>query len=269
MRIEVVEQSAERFGFNVTRCRYAEMYRALGIPELGAVLSCNRDAALDRRVQSRDPADPDADDHAGRAVLRLPLRRANATCRQIRALKNLRHHAPYVTLAPAPYTPRHCGTVGTIALSSARAIAAETGFRTPEKRSSGVCPASEAWRPHPHAMSLACAAFFVRPTACCTRFLPQTARAAYGRDAGARASADGTAHPTALWHQHHRHPGTRHRRHHRLSWCSRIESMKSQSRFQADSAMTLGVMGRTPPAWPRCSSPRCGSASRTTGCARF
>jgi hypothetical protein len=46
MRIDIVEQSAERFGFNVTRCRYAEMYRALGIPELGAVLSCNRDAAL-------------------------------------------------------------------------------------------------------------------------------------------------------------------------------------------------------------------------------
>jgi hypothetical protein len=46
MRIEVLEQSDSRFAFNVTRCRYAEMYRALGIPELGAVLSCNRDAAL-------------------------------------------------------------------------------------------------------------------------------------------------------------------------------------------------------------------------------
>ena len=32
--------------YNVTRCRYAEMYRELGIPELGAILSCNRDAAL-------------------------------------------------------------------------------------------------------------------------------------------------------------------------------------------------------------------------------
>lgn len=30
----------------VTRCRYAEMYRALGIPELGETLSCSRDAAL-------------------------------------------------------------------------------------------------------------------------------------------------------------------------------------------------------------------------------
>ena len=46
LRIDVLEQSSERFDFNVTRCRYAEMYRELGIPELGAVLSCNRDAAL-------------------------------------------------------------------------------------------------------------------------------------------------------------------------------------------------------------------------------
>lgn len=46
LTIEVVEQTAERYDFNVTRCRYAEMYRALGIPELGAVLSCNRDFSL-------------------------------------------------------------------------------------------------------------------------------------------------------------------------------------------------------------------------------
>ena len=44
--LEVREQTNERLSFDVTRCRYAEMYRALGIPELGAVLSCNRDAAL-------------------------------------------------------------------------------------------------------------------------------------------------------------------------------------------------------------------------------
>ena len=46
LELEVVEQSDRRLAFNVTRCRYAEMYRALGIPELGAVLSCNRDASL-------------------------------------------------------------------------------------------------------------------------------------------------------------------------------------------------------------------------------
>lgn len=46
MQIDFLEQSEERLHFNVTGCGYAEMYRALGIPELGAVLSCNRDFAL-------------------------------------------------------------------------------------------------------------------------------------------------------------------------------------------------------------------------------
>jgi hypothetical protein len=46
LRIEVLEQSETAFSFNITRCRYAELYRALGIPELGAVLSCNRDFSL-------------------------------------------------------------------------------------------------------------------------------------------------------------------------------------------------------------------------------
>ena len=46
LEIEVVEQSESAFAFNVTRCRYAEMYRALGLEDLGATLSCNRDATL-------------------------------------------------------------------------------------------------------------------------------------------------------------------------------------------------------------------------------
>ena len=46
LQLRVVEQTPERFGFDVTRCRYAEMYRALGIPEWGEVLSCQRDGAL-------------------------------------------------------------------------------------------------------------------------------------------------------------------------------------------------------------------------------
>ena len=44
--LDVLQDSAENLNFNVTRCRYAELYRALGISELGAILSCNRDAAL-------------------------------------------------------------------------------------------------------------------------------------------------------------------------------------------------------------------------------
>ena len=46
LQLAVLRQDEDHFDFNVTRCRYAEMYRALGIPELGAILSCNRDGAL-------------------------------------------------------------------------------------------------------------------------------------------------------------------------------------------------------------------------------
>ena len=46
LEIAILEQTPERLSFNVTRCRYAEMYRALGLAELGSSLSCQRDIAL-------------------------------------------------------------------------------------------------------------------------------------------------------------------------------------------------------------------------------
>jgi hypothetical protein len=46
LEIDVVEQGDGVFAFNVTRCRYAEMYRSLGIPELGALFSCDRDGTM-------------------------------------------------------------------------------------------------------------------------------------------------------------------------------------------------------------------------------
>src|SRR5262245_30504534 len=46
LEIEVLEQSADRLSFNVKRCRYAEMYRALGLADFGSSLSCQRDFAL-------------------------------------------------------------------------------------------------------------------------------------------------------------------------------------------------------------------------------
>jgi len=46
LETEVVELTDESFAFDVTRCRYAELYRSLGLAELGATLSCNRDGAL-------------------------------------------------------------------------------------------------------------------------------------------------------------------------------------------------------------------------------
>jgi hypothetical protein len=46
LEIDVLAKSEDELRFNVTRCRYAEMYESLGLSELGAVLSCGRDAAL-------------------------------------------------------------------------------------------------------------------------------------------------------------------------------------------------------------------------------
>ncbi len=46
LEIEIVHQDDKRLDFDVTRCRYAEIYRALGIAELGKTLSCARDGAF-------------------------------------------------------------------------------------------------------------------------------------------------------------------------------------------------------------------------------
>lgn len=46
LEIDLIERSPDRLSFNVLRCRYAEMYRRLGLEELGATLSCQRDFAL-------------------------------------------------------------------------------------------------------------------------------------------------------------------------------------------------------------------------------
>jgi len=44
--VDVVEQDATRFGFNVTRCKFKEMYEEMGAGDLGFLLSCNRDFAM-------------------------------------------------------------------------------------------------------------------------------------------------------------------------------------------------------------------------------
>ncbi|RCK73175.1 MAG: L-2-amino-thiazoline-4-carboxylic acid hydrolase [Anaerolineae bacterium] len=46
MQIEILTQNEREFSFNVQRCRYAELYRALGMEQVGQVLSCSRDQAL-------------------------------------------------------------------------------------------------------------------------------------------------------------------------------------------------------------------------------
>ncbi len=46
LRTEVVKSTATEFHFNVVKCRYSDMYRDMGLADLGAILSCNRDGAF-------------------------------------------------------------------------------------------------------------------------------------------------------------------------------------------------------------------------------
>lgn len=46
LEFEVKEAGPERLSLDVTRCRYAEMYREHGLEDLGTLLSCDRDYAL-------------------------------------------------------------------------------------------------------------------------------------------------------------------------------------------------------------------------------
>ena len=43
---EVLEKSETRYDFNIVRCKYAEMYKELGLEELGFVFSCGRDGKM-------------------------------------------------------------------------------------------------------------------------------------------------------------------------------------------------------------------------------
>ncbi|MCM5559654.1 L-2-amino-thiazoline-4-carboxylic acid hydrolase [Pleomorphomonas sp. JP5] len=46
LTIEVREVGPDVLSYDVTRCRYAETYQEMGLSEIGALLSCNRDAAF-------------------------------------------------------------------------------------------------------------------------------------------------------------------------------------------------------------------------------
>ena len=46
LEFEIVETDARRAGIDVTRCRYAEMYKEHGLEDFGFLLSCGRDYAL-------------------------------------------------------------------------------------------------------------------------------------------------------------------------------------------------------------------------------
>ena len=53
LRIDPVAKDETTLDFNVTRCRYAEMYHAMGLGEIGHLLSCNRDGTF---IEGYDPS---------------------------------------------------------------------------------------------------------------------------------------------------------------------------------------------------------------------
>ena len=44
--LDPLELTEEKFSFNVTKCKYADLYKELGLEDLGLILSCNRDFAF-------------------------------------------------------------------------------------------------------------------------------------------------------------------------------------------------------------------------------
>ena len=46
LEVEVLQESEDKFDFNITRCRYAEMYRDMDMGEIGHLLSCGRDGSF-------------------------------------------------------------------------------------------------------------------------------------------------------------------------------------------------------------------------------
>jgi plasmid stability protein len=46
LTIEMLKDEPGTLEFNVSRCRYAETYRAMGLGDIGEILSCNRDGAF-------------------------------------------------------------------------------------------------------------------------------------------------------------------------------------------------------------------------------
>jgi hypothetical protein len=53
LELTVLRDDGEAFEFDVTRCRFAEMYQRLGLADLGPLLSCNRDGAM---IEGFNPA---------------------------------------------------------------------------------------------------------------------------------------------------------------------------------------------------------------------
>ena len=52
LEIDVLKADDKTFDFNVTRCKYAETYKEMGLGHIGHLMSCNRDGTF---VEGYDP----------------------------------------------------------------------------------------------------------------------------------------------------------------------------------------------------------------------
>ena len=46
LEVEMLEEREDQVHYNVTRCRYAEMYKEMGLADVGHLLSCGRDGTF-------------------------------------------------------------------------------------------------------------------------------------------------------------------------------------------------------------------------------
>ena len=46
LEMDVLEATATTFNFNITRCKYAETYKEMGLGKIGHLMSCNRDGTF-------------------------------------------------------------------------------------------------------------------------------------------------------------------------------------------------------------------------------
>ena len=53
LTIHILEETEDKLSFDVTCCRYAELYEELGLKEFGFCLSCSRDEAFSQGFNPR------------------------------------------------------------------------------------------------------------------------------------------------------------------------------------------------------------------------
>ena len=53
LEVELLNETETALDYNVTRCRYAEMYKEMGLAEIGHILSCGRDGTFCRGYDHR------------------------------------------------------------------------------------------------------------------------------------------------------------------------------------------------------------------------